>query len=725
VLPAWTPPPIAGLPPVQPPIAGPPIVPAPSSGLTVTFGPPAGPPLAPTLPPGSPPAGPGRLALRPSEPRRHRRVKRRRWPLVVGIVLILLAASAAAGAVYYRDVPTPRLLPLPSQTILYYGDGQSVLAKIGSANRRVLNYDQFSDVVIQAAVAADDPDFWTDSESKISRQVVRAVAPPPAGISAQGRLWAATRKLEGRYSKQEILTYYLNAVSFGRRTFGIEAAASEYFGKSALRTAPPQRRLTAADAMLLVAMIDEPEADPGNPTGAPGVDPTRSPQAKAHALDRWNAIRDEMSKEGYLTDPGAVTFPTDVRPASPSPASSGLDQPVGLAAQHALAEARALLPGKDLTTGGYDIVTTIDQRAEAAVVKAASAADPSSVMAHQRSTMQAAAVIVDPRTGRVLAYYGGDSGTGADYAGYYVDETGTPTGYGEHPPGQTFEVYDLATALQQGVSLDSRWDSPTTSKEFPQVDRVPGKLGPVPETGRAACQPSCTLAHAAQASLVIPFFDLTEHLGPQAVLKTARDAGIADMWDVHGQRQQLTGESTDALVPAKFSTDLGIGAFPVTVLDQAAAMATFSNGGRALRPHFVISISAGGGPLASEPSAVTDLGLTPGQSADLATALSGNPLGHLPGIDSATQSGTWQMTKEPAKPAHAWMVGYTPELAMAVWVGNQGAEDPLAATAADGEKIPAAIYRAAMVETYRALGLTAGHFGDPGHTGDLHPDGSI
>jgi membrane peptidoglycan carboxypeptidase len=663
--------------------------------------------------------------LRPSEPRRHRRIKRRRWPIVVAIVLVLLGAAAGAGAVYYRNVPTPELLPLRSQTVVYFADGQHVMATIGPENRRVLTYDQFSDVVTQAAVAADDPDFWTDSGSKISRQVVRTVAPPPAGISAQARLWAATRKLEARYSKQEILAYYLNAVSFGRNTFGIEAAAKEYFGKTAVRTAPPQQRLTVAEAMLLVAMIDEPEADPGNPIGSPGVDPTRSIAAKAHARDRWNAIRDEMGREGYLPDPGAVAFPTDVRTASRTVPGAGLSQPVGLAAQHALAEARSLLPGKDIATGGYDIVTTIDRRAEDAVVNAADARASGSVMAQQRQTMQAAAVIVDPKTGRVLAYYGGESGLGADYAGYYVDETGSPTGYGMHPAGQTFEVYDLAAALRAGVSLDSRWDSPTTSKEFPEQNRVTGGVGPVHETGHAACQPKCSLADAANASLVVPFFDLTAHLGAKAVLSAARDAGIADMWDAQGRRHQLAGSSTDLLVPAEFSTEVGIGQYGVTVLDQASAMATFSNGGRALRPHFVTQISQGGAPLITEPTAVTDLGLTAGQSADLATALNRNPLGQLPGVDSATQSGTWEMTKVPGKPAHAWIVGYTTDLAMAVWVGNKGVEDPIAATLAAGETIPAAIYRAAMVQTQQALGLTGGHFGDPGHTGDLHPGGSI
>ena len=97
---------------------------------------------------------------------------------------------------------------------------------------------------------------------------------------------------------------------------------------------------------------------------------------------------------------------------------------------------------------------------------------------------------VEPGTGRVLAYYGGSDGTGSDYAGWYFEEDGTATGYGSHPPGSTFKVYDLAEALRQNISLESVFDSPA-SKEFPNSGRVNGTVaGPVRNAGPAACQPT-------------------------------------------------------------------------------------------------------------------------------------------------------------------------------------------------------------------------------------------
>src|SRR5262249_35658494 len=144
--------------------------------------------------------------------------------------------------------------------------------------------------------------------------------------------------------------------------------------------------------------------------------------------------------------------------------------------------------------GGFKIVTTVDKRAQDA---AEAAADITRVTAPavdraQPADWQAALVAVEPGTGRVLAYYGGHSGTGADYAGWYTDAAGHAVGYGEHRPGSSFKVYDLAEALRQGILLTSHWNSPAV-KEFPASGRTfNSPTGPVRNSSSAACQPDCT-----------------------------------------------------------------------------------------------------------------------------------------------------------------------------------------------------------------------------------------
>src|SRR4029453_7632619 len=89
--------------------------------------------------------------------------------------------------------------------------------------------------------------------------------------------------------------------------------------------------------------------------------------------------------------------------------------------------------------------------------------------------------------------------------------------------------------LRQGVSLTSHWDSPST-KEFPASGRTNGSpTGPGRTASTAPCQPDCTLVDATVASLNVPFFDLTDHLGAGNVIEMASRAGIDWMWTDHAE----------------------------------------------------------------------------------------------------------------------------------------------------------------------------------------------
>src|SRR5204863_314793 len=109
--------------------------------------------------------------------------------------------------------------------------------------------------------------------------------------------------------------------------------------------------------------------------------------------------------------------------------------PTGLVVSHVLSELRQLDPFKGkpndyIDNGGFRIVTTIDKRAQDAAEAAADIRRPTApeVVRGQPANWQAALVSVEPGTGRVLAYYGGSQGTGADYAGWYYDEAGVARG---------------------------------------------------------------------------------------------------------------------------------------------------------------------------------------------------------------------------------------------------------------------------------------------------------
>jgi membrane peptidoglycan carboxypeptidase len=669
--------------------------------------------------------------------------RRDRLIAILAAVLLLSGLGLAAGTYYVDSVPTPTELSLPESTTVYFNDGKTPMASLGAENRTLLAYDDIPPGARDAAVAAEDQTFWTNDgidakgvlraawnnvsggstqgASTITQQYAR-VAAELKGVTYSRKLREAViaYKLAHTYSKQQILEFYLNTVPFGRGAFGIEAAAQAFFGKSANVHAPPAQQITLAEAMVLVAMIKQPEANPADPEGEPGYDPTRGPKALANSQDRWNYIRDGLVTTGKLTpaDAQKLAYPNTVKPDDPSTRQSGLDKPTGIVVSHVLSELWQLPQFKDrgpdyIENGGFQIVTTIDKRAQDVAEAAADitrSTAPSAVRG-QPANWQAGLVAVEPGTGRVLAYYGGNNGNGADYSGWYYDADGNTRGFGQHPTGSSFKVYDLAEALRQNIPLDSHWDSPPT-KEFPQAGRTKSSAaGPVRNASTAACQPDCTLTQATVASLNVPFFDLTLHLGVGNVLTMAARAGVDSMWaNVPGQatsvRVDLRGQSGPALAQ-KFSPEAGIGQYGMTVLDHANGMATFAADGKRADAHFVRSVSHNGDNIYAEKLTQTPIGLSQDQINDLDATLAQVTAGRFANNwDSAAKTGTWQFGTSTTQNAHAWTVGYTRALAAAVWVGTKDG-GPLVTTSGSsnvfGADFAGAIWRQFMANASNAL----------------------
>jgi membrane peptidoglycan carboxypeptidase len=636
------------------------------------------------------------------KPRLSRRDRIIAW---LAVVLLISGFGIAAGTFYVDSVSPPDQLPLPESTTVYYADGRTPMAKLGTENRTILKFDEMNDAVKETVVAAEDQSFWTNEgidlggivraawnnvtggdtqgASTITQQYAR-IAADLKGVTYSRKLREAVLawKLKEKYSKEEILEFYLNTVPFGRGAYGIEAAAQTYLGKTANRNAPRNQQVTVSEAMVLVAMIKQPEPDPAAPEARPGYDPTRGPVALTNSRGRWAYVRDAMVSMGKLTraDADALQYPETVKDYDPSARQSGLDQPTGLAVFHALSELRQVEPFQGqapgfIEDGGFRIITTIDKRLQDAAVATADIRRESApdALRGQPRNWQAALVSVEPGTGRVLAYYGGSQGTGADYAGWYYDEDGEARGFGQHPPGSSFKVYDLLEALRRDISIESVWDAPPT-KEFPASGRTRGSQnGPVRNAGSAACQPRCTLLQSTVASLNVPFFDLTEQLGFTNVIDMAHKAGIDSMWSVQDGRSvrvDLTAKTGPEL-SRLFSTEVGIGQYGVTVADHANGLATLAAGGKRAPAHFVREVTQDDETVYGERTNQTDIGLSANQVDLLNYTLSKVPTANLDnGWDTAGKTGTWQAGTSTTRNAHVWMVGYTRALATAVWVGT-------------------------------------------------------
>ena len=221
------------------------------------------------------------------------------------------------------------------------------------------------------------------------------------------------------------------------------------------------------------------------------------------------------------------------------------------------------------------------------------------------------------------------------------------------------------------------------------------------------------------------FYGVTEEVGAAAVLDAARTAGIAAMWSAGTptaapNRYELVGRASSTLVPEPFSTDIALGAYPITVLDQAVAMATFAARGQRGPAHFVRSVIKDFAPYYTEPA--SESALDPQVVADVTWVLRQNEVGQLlDGPEVASISGTKLIADSALEASHAWHVGYTTGLAMAVWIGNQEMEFPLRDRVGDritGETLPADAFRVVIGEATRLLDLPQGEFDEPANIGD-------
>ncbi|MGY1708877.1 transglycosylase domain-containing protein [Geodermatophilus sp. SYSU D00758] len=626
---------------------------------------------------GSRPAGSRPAGKRPAgkaKPRR-RRVLKAALAALVGLFVLL---GVFVGVVYATtEVPDPGSVQNAQTTVVYYADGTTEMARLGAENRTNVSLDEVSEPARQAILAAENRNFYNDPGISFTG-IVRAAWNNLTGGSTQGgstitqqyvknaflttdqtfsrkfqELFLAI-KLDNQYSKDAILENYLNTIYFGRGAYGIEAAANTFFGV-------PASQLTAEQGAVLAVLVRSPST----------YDPEANPEG---AQDRWGLVLDAMVEEGWLEPAAreAAGYPA-VLPKTGS--SLGIPSgPEGLVVQRAIGELEAKgYTEQQIRAGGLRITTTVDKAAQDAAIAAVT-----DVTAGEPENLREALVAIDPRTGAVRAYYGGPSGTGNDYA------------QAQRQPGSSMKPYVLATALEQGISVTSRRDG-SSPQEFPDRE------APVRNSGGVSCG-ACTLVEAMTRSLNTTFYGLAYEVGPQNVRETALAAtDLPETW----AGGPLEGNTTLANADGDTGSAIGIGEYEMRPIDQAHGFATFAAGGVERDPFFVSRVTD------TEGAVLLQYGGDPGEqvmSADVANdvtyalkdvagyskrSLSG-------GREVASKTGTQGLNSEDN--SDAWMVGYTPSLSTAVWMGTDGREPIVNSGGAIvyGSGLPGAIWQRFM-----------------------------
>ena len=574
----------------------------------------------------------------------------RRWPwivLIIAAIFIVIPGGMFAYAYVQYEVPEPEDLANNQISTIYASDNNTQIARIvpPEGNRTHVSLDEIPDYVESAVLAAEDRDFWTNSGFSFTGFVRAALGKVTGDDSAGGgstitqqyvkntlvgnevsyvrkaRELVYSIKMTNQWSKEDILNAYLNTVYFGRNAYGLQAASLAYFDKNV-------EDLTVEEGAMLAGIIQAPS------NWDPAVDAEQSEQ-------RWNYVLDGLVEMDALPaeDRAGMEFPHTVEPSSVS-AYTEATGANGHIKNQVIAELEEVgISEDDVNTRGLRITTTIDPTVQNASVDAVDAN-----LAPLQEDARAAAVTIDPSTGAVRGYYGGNEAEGWDYAN------------GPTETGSTFKVMALAAALQQGIPLSQTYSSAPYDLSGITVGNVDGNTCGV-----------CSIEEALMHSYNTSFMRLQADLE-----NTTQDT--ADMAYALGVAKSLPGIERTLTENGKQPYEgIVLGQYRSRPLDMAVAMATLTNRGVWHDPYFVQRVETNSGEVLYEHPVDEGERRVSQQVADnviqAMKPIAGWSNGALAGgRESAAKTGTHQLG-DTGLNKDTWMIGSTPQLASAVWVG--------------------------------------------------------
>jgi penicillin-binding protein 1A len=564
----------------------------------------------------------------------------------MALLAVLGFASFSVGLVTAIAGQIPSLDPsrIRNQTdgYIYAGDGTRVLSVLrGSQSRILLRSEEIAPVMKQAIVAIEDKRFYehrgidlrgilravwvnvrggktVQGGSTITQQFVKnTYTNDQRSIARKLKEAALAWQLEQRWSKDRILTAYLNTIYFGNGAYGVEQAAQTYFHHSA-----GPGKLTLWEAALLAGIPEDPAA----------YDPATNPAA---ARKRRNLVLREMRDQGDITQADYARAVAAEMPKRQDIQLPGDQGPAQYFANYVKQQLVDRYGSGRVFGGGLKIYTTINlalqKMARNSIGKWLT--DPAGPTA--------ALVAIDPRDGRVLAMFGGNNFRKSQF---------NLAVQGERQAGSSFKPFVLATALKEGVA-------PSTTFVSEQVTiNAGGRLWEVHNYEDSYLGP-ITIQQATTYSDNSVFAQLTKLVGPANIVQTARSLGIRSKLQPY------------------FS--IGLGAQGVNPLEMARAFSAFANGGRRIdgarfgnKPRVILRVSNDKGKTVDDNGARPRQELSEEDASILTSLLQGVIKGGTgkaaalgDGRPAAGKTGTTENYGD------AWFVGYTPQLAAAVWVG--------------------------------------------------------
>ncbi|MGC5563312.1 transglycosylase domain-containing protein [Streptomyces sp. FR-108] len=580
------------------------------------------------------------------------------WRMVLGtfVGVILLIVGVFALGYYLVQIPSANATAIKQSNVYLYADG-SQLARDGEVNRENVDLSLISKDAQHAVLAAEDRDFYTESAvdpkamlragwntatgkgkqsgSTITQQYVKNYyLAQEQTVTRKVKEFFISIKLDREKSKDDILEGYLNTSYFGRNAYGIQAAAQAYYGVDA-------KSLSAGQGAYLAALLNAPSE----------YDVVAHPENKPAALARWNYVLDGMVKKKWISesDRAGVKFPAP-KETVVAAGMSGQRGYIVKAVNDYLADNK-ILSEDALNAGGYRITTTLQKPKQDAFVKAVDDQVMDELDKKNRKVdnyVRAGGASIDPKTGKVLAMYGG-----IDYTKQYYNNATRR----DYQVGSIFKPFVFTAAVQNdSVTQDGRTITPNTVYDGTNKRPVQGWDGGTyaPENEDQVSYGQIPVRTATDKSVNSVYAQMAVDVGSAKVERTAVDLGIpADTPDLNA------------------SPSIALGTATASVLDMAEAYATLANHGKHGTYTMIEKVTKDGSEDVRLPDEKTEQAVSR-ESADTTTSI----------LQSVVEGGTGTAAKAAGRPVAgktgtaeddkaAWFAGYTPNLATVVAVMGQ------------------------------------------------------
>ncbi|MGF1481805.1 MAG: transglycosylase domain-containing protein [Cyanophyceae cyanobacterium] len=591
---------------------------------------------------------------------------------VLGITL--LASSIVAGgvvglAISFRNLPDVRSLRnhAPTETSYIYDIKGKLLTSVhGEAHREVIALDEISPELKRAVLAIEDSHFYqhrginpnsigrafwvnwqqrgvVEGASTITMQLVKnLLLTRERTVSRKLAEAVLAIRIEQVFSKDEILSMYLNNIYWGHNNYGVQTASESYFNKSA-------SELTLAESAVMAGLIQAPEQ----------YSPFNNYQAtklrQAIVLERMKTLGwiTAQEAEAARKAPLLVGKPTAWRQSESPFITEAVKQ-----------ELADRFGNDSLLEGGLRVQTTIDYNFQTKAEELVNNAHRQLQNRGLRST-QLALVAVDPRTHFVKAMVGG-----ADYESSQFNRAIQA----QRQPGSAFKPFAYYAAFASGkyTPFSVIDDAPVRYR-----DGTEGGYYTPQNYGRSFAGPM-SIREALIQSRNIPAVKIGQSVGIDKVVEVARLLSI--------------NSPLDPVI------SLPLGPVGVTPLEMAGAYATFASNGWHSEPTIIVKATDTRGNVLLDNTPEPTLVLDPWATASLTSVLKGvieSGTGRAANIGrpAAGKTGTTNSERD------VWFVGYVPQLATAVWVGNDDYK-PLGAGVTGGG-FAAPIWRNFMLEALK------------------------